>query len=61
MVALRTIHFKSMNRAFKILEGREIPKQFIQFLDIKRLISEGAIKDDKVPNKGKPKESFTDD
>ena len=61
MIALRTIHGKDGKRTFKILEGREIPKYHIKHLDVKRLITEGVIKDDKIPNKGKPKEPFTND
>ena len=61
MIALRTIHGKTGNRTFKILEGREIPKYHIKHLDVKRLIAEGVIKDDKMPNKSKPKESFPND
>ena len=61
MIALRTIHGKAGNRTFKILEGREIPKHHIKQLDMKRLIAEGAIKDDKMPTKGKPREPFTND
>ena len=61
MIALRTIHGKIKNRTFKILEGREIPKHLIRLLDTKRLIAEGVIKDDKMPNKGKPKEPLIND
>ncbi len=62
MIALRTINGSTGKRPFKILEGRVIPEHFIEFLDMKRLIAEGAIKDDKMPNKGKnPKEPFLND
>ena len=47
MIALRTINGSTGKRAFKILEGREIPEHLIQFLDIKRLKSEEAIGDEK--------------
>ena len=61
MIALRTIHGKVGKRTFKILEGREIPKHYIRFLDIKRLITEGVIKDDKEIVSRKVKESITND
>ena len=61
MIALRTINGKDGKRTFKILEGREIPKHLIQFLDIKRLKAEGVIKDDKETAKKKEKEPFVND
>ena len=61
MIALRTIQGKIGNRAFKILEGREIPKHYLKHLDVKRLIAEDVIKDDKMPNKGKEKETSLND
>ncbi len=61
MIALRTIHGSDGGRTFKILEGREIPKHYIRHLDIKRLIAEGVIKDDKETAKKKEKEPFVND
>lgn len=61
MIALRTIHGKAGKRTFKILEGREIPKYYIRLLDIKRLIAEGVIKDDKEIASRKNKEPITND
>ncbi len=61
MIALRTIQGKAGKRTFKILEGREIPEHYIRLLDIKRLVAEGVIKDDKKPATRKDKEPFTND
>ena len=61
MIALRTIQGKAGKRTFKILEGREIPEHYIRFLDIKRLVAEGVIKDDKKPADRKNKEPFKND
>ena len=61
MIALRTIHGKTKNKPFKILEGREIPKHYIKQLDVKRLIAEGVIEDDKKPSGRKDKEPFVND
>ena len=61
MIALRTIQGKAGKRTFKILEGREIPEHYIRLLDIKRLVAEGVIKDDKKPASRKDKESFIND
>ena len=61
MIALRTINGKDGKRTFKILEGREIPKYHIKHLDVKRLIAEGVIKDDKETAGRKGKEPFTND
>ncbi len=61
MIALRTIQGKAGKRTFKILEGREIPEHYIRHLDIKRLVAEGVIKDDKKPADRKDKEPFKND
>ena len=61
MIALRTIRGKVGKRTFKILEGREIPKHYIRLLDIKRLITEGVIKDDKEITSRKGKEPSAND
>ena len=61
MIALRTIHGKDGKRTFKILEGREIPKHYERHLDIKRLKTEGVIKDDKETTSRKGKEPFAND
>ncbi len=61
MIALRTIHGKDGKRTFKILEGREIPGHYIRHLDIKRLKTEGVIKDDKETASRKDKEPFVND
>ena len=61
MVALRTIQGKAGKRTFKILEGREIPEHYIRLLDIKRLVAEGVIKDDKKPAGRKDKEPLIND
>ncbi len=61
MIALRTIHGKINKSAFTILEGRTIPEHYIRHLDIKRLIAEGVIKDDKKPADRKNKEPFKND
>ena len=61
MIALRTIQGKAGKRAFKILEGREIPEHYIRLLDIKRLKAEGVIKDDKETVVRKSKEPFVND
>ncbi len=61
MIALRTIHGKIGKSAFTILEGRSIPEHLIRHLDIKRLIAEGVIKDDKKPAGRKDKEPLIND
>ena len=61
MIALGVINGKKGKTTFKILEGREIPKHLIRHLDIKRLIAEGVIKDDKKPAGRKDKEPLIND
>ena len=64
MIALRTIHGSTGKRRFKILEGREIPKALMAFLDVTRLTLEKAIGDekkDKETTGRKSKEPFVND
>ncbi len=58
MIAKRNIHGRFGGIAFKILEGRSIPSHIIRHLDIKRLIAEGVIEDDKKPSSEKSSEKI---
>ncbi len=61
MIALRSIHGKIGKSAFTIIEGRSIPEHLTRHLDMKRLIAEGVIKDDKKPVDRKNKEPSLND
>ncbi|KKM18069.1 hypothetical protein LCGC14_1669370 [marine sediment metagenome] len=64
MIALRTICGSTGKRRFRILEGRQIPKHLMGFLDITRLKAEEVIGDekkDKETTGRKSKEPFVND
>ncbi len=63
MIALRDIHGHDGKKAFKILDGRVIPKHLQRHLDMKRLKAEDVIGDEKknTPDKSKYTEPLTND